>query len=170
MVKIPIPSYPHGASVGAHARPESTAAFTPRCFRGIHSPHWVLKVPWLKYIYFLLHWTFIAPLPRCWHRLLRFELVSNLLIFLLLDVHISHGCYCLTGHSSFTKNLKKKIIHSCWSWNSILLPCYAKSWLAGEIPWCWERWRAGGKRNKGGWDGWMASMIQWTWVWVNSGR
>ena len=38
------------------------------------------------------------------------ELVSNLLIFLLLDVHISHGSYCLIGHSSFTKNLKKVFI------------------------------------------------------------
>ena len=29
-----------------------------------------------------------------------------------------------------------------------------------------------GKRRRGdrGWDGWMASLTQWTWVWVNSGR
>ena len=29
----------------------------------------------------------------------------------------------------------------------------------------------GGKRRRGrqGWDGWMASLTQWTWVWVNSG-
>ena len=27
----------------------------------------------------------------------------------------------------------------------------------------------GGKRRRGrGWDGWMASPTQWTWVWVNS--
>ena len=25
-----------------------------------------------------------------------------------------------------------------------------------------------GRRRKGRWDGWMASLIQWTWVWVNS--
>ena len=36
-------------------------------------------------------------------------------------------------------------------------------------PWCWERLRAGGEGNNRGWDGWMASMTQWTWVWVNSG-
>ena len=36
-------------------------------------------------------------------------------------------------------------------------------------PWCWERLRTreGGDR---GWDGWMASLTQWTWVWANSGR
>ena len=26
------------------------------------------------------------------------------------------------------------------------------------------------KGDDGGWDGWMASPTQWTWVWVNSGR
>ena len=34
----------------------------------------------------------------------------------------------------------------------------------------WERQRAGGKRGNRGWDGWMASMTQWTWVWANCGR
>ena len=27
----------------------------------------------------------------------------------------------------------------------------------------------GGRRRRG-WDGWMASLTRWTWVWVNSGR
>ena len=35
-------------------------------------------------------------------------------------------------------------------------------------PWCWERLGAGGEGDRG-WDGWMASPTQWTWVWVNSG-
>ena len=35
-------------------------------------------------------------------------------------------------------------------------------------PWCWERLRAGGGGDDRGWDGWMASLTQWTWVWVNS--
>ena len=35
--------------------------------------------------------------------------------------------------------------------------------------WCWEGLRAGGEGNARGWDGWMASLTQWTWVWVNSG-
>ena len=30
--------------------------------------------------------------------------------------------------------------------------------------------RAGGEGNDRGWDGWMASLTQWIWVWVNSGR
>ena len=32
-----------------------------------------------------------------------------------------------------------------------------------------ERLRAGGEGDDRGWDGWMASPTQWTWVWVDSG-
>jgi len=38
-----------------------------------------------------------------------------------------------------------------------------------KLPWCWERLKAGGEGDDRGWDGWMASLTQWTWVWVNSG-
>ena len=36
-------------------------------------------------------------------------------------------------------------------------------------PWCWERMRAGGEGDGKEWDGWMASLTRWTWVWVYSG-
>ena len=36
-------------------------------------------------------------------------------------------------------------------------------------PWCWERLKAGGEGDDRGWDGWMASLTQWRWVWINSG-
>ena len=36
-------------------------------------------------------------------------------------------------------------------------------------PWCWERLKARGEGDNRGWDGWMASPTQWTWVWVCSG-
>ena len=35
--------------------------------------------------------------------------------------------------------------------------------------WCWEGLKAGGERDDRGWNAWMASLTQWTWVWVNSG-
>ena len=45
-----------------------------------------------------------------------------------------------------------------------------KNWLTHlKRPWCWERLKAGGEGDNRGWDGWMASLTQWTWVWVNSG-
>ena len=50
----------------------------------------------------------------------------------------------------------------------ILWPPDAKSWLIWKDP-DWERLRAGGEGDNRGWDGWMASLTQWTWVWVNSG-
>ena len=36
-------------------------------------------------------------------------------------------------------------------------------------PWCWERLRAGGEGDDRGWDGWMASLTQWKWVWWTLG-
>ena len=43
-------------------------------------------------------------------------------------------------------------------------------WLTHlKRPWCWERLKARGEGNDRGWDGWIASPAQWTWVWVNSG-
>ena len=35
-------------------------------------------------------------------------------------------------------------------------------------PWCWTGLKAGGEGDDRGWDGWMASPIQWTWVWAGS--
>ena len=36
-----------------------------------------------------------------------------------------------------------------------------------ELYWCWERLKAGGEGDDRGWDGWMASPTQWTWVWAS---
>ena len=33
--------------------------------------------------------------------------------------------------------------------------------------WCWERLEAGEGDDRG-WDGWMASLTRWTWVWASS--
>ena len=49
---------------------------------------------------------------------------------------------------------------------------YLATWFEERIhlkrPWCWERLKAGGEGDNRGWDVWMASLTQWTWVWVNS--
>ena len=37
-----------------------------------------------------------------------------------------------------------------------------------KICWCWERLKAGGEGDNRGWDGWMASPTQWTWIWAGS--
>ena len=53
----------------------------------------------------------------------------------------------------------------------VLWPPDSKSWLTGKerVCWCWERLKAGGEGDDRGWDGWMASQTQWTWVWASSG-
>ena len=57
-----------------------------------------------------------------------------------------------------------------WSWSSNTLATWCKELTHWERPWCWERLKAGGEGDDWGWDGWMASWTQWTWVWANSGR
>ena len=57
----------------------------------------------------------------------------------------------------------------CWSWNSSILATWCEELTPWEIPWCWERLRAGGEGDDRGWDGWMASLTWWTWVWESSG-
>ena len=57
----------------------------------------------------------------------------------------------------------------------ILWPPDVKKWVIGseemthwKRPWCWETLKAGEGDNRG-WNGWMASPTQWTWVWTSSG-
>ena len=56
----------------------------------------------------------------------------------------------------------------CWSWNSNTLATWCEELTHWKRPWCWEGLRAGGEGDNKGWDGWMASPTQWTWIWVDS--
>ena len=57
----------------------------------------------------------------------------------------------------------------CWSCNSNTLATWCE-WLTHlKISRFWERMRVEGEGDDRGWDGWMASLTRWTWVWVNSG-
>ena len=49
----------------------------------------------------------------------------------------------------------------------ILWPPYVKNWIIWKDPDAGKDWRQAEKGTTG-WDGWMASPTQWTWVWVNS--
>ena len=56
----------------------------------------------------------------------------------------------------------------CYSWNSSSLATSCQELTNWKRFWCWEGLGAGGEGDDRGWDGWMASLTQWTWVWVNS--
>ena len=56
----------------------------------------------------------------------------------------------------------------CWSWNSSTLATSCEEVTHWKRFWCWEGLGAGGEGFDRGWDGWMASLTRWTWVWVNS--
>ena len=56
-----------------------------------------------------------------------------------------------------------------WCWNSNTLATWCEKPTHWKRLWCWEGLGARGEGNDKGWDGWMASLTRWTWVWVNSG-
>ena len=87
----------------------------------------------------------------CWRRLLRVPWTARRSNQSILK-EISPGC-----------SLKDW----CWSWNSNTLITWCEELTHFKRPWCWERLKAGEGDDRG-WDGWMASPTQWTWVWANS--
>ena len=54
-----------------------------------------------------------------------------------------------------------------WSWSSNTLATWWEEPTHWKRLWCWERLRVGGEGGNRGWNGWMASPAQWTWVWAN---
>ena len=75
------------------------------------------------------------------------------------------------SHQSILKEISPEYSLKAWCWsqssNTLATRYEELTHLKG--PWCWERLKAGGEGDDRGWDGWMASLTQWTWVWVNSG-
>ena len=85
----------------------------------------------------------------CWRRLLRVPWIARRSVN-------------LKGNQSWIF-----IGKTCWSWSSNTLATWCKEMTYWKRLWYWERLKAGGEGGNRGWDGWMASSIQWTWVWAN---
>ena len=90
----------------------------------------------------------------CWRRLLRFPWTARRSNQSILK-EISPGC-SLEGLMS---KLKLQYFGHLMQRSDSL----EKTLMLGKI-------EGGGEGDHRGWDGWMASPIQWTWVWVNSGN
>ena len=75
-------------------------------------------------------------------------------------------CCSPWGHKELdtTEWLNKKK-YSIWS--SSTLATWLEEPTHYRRPWCWERLRAGEVGDR--WDGWIASLTQWTWVWETLG-
>ena len=70
-------------------------------------------------------------------------------------------------------NPKKSVLNIhwkdwCWSWNSDTLATWCKELTHWKGSWSWERLMVGGEGDNRGRDGWMASLMQWTWIWLSS--
>ena len=78
-----------------------------------------------------------------------------------------------TARKSNQSTLKKSVLNIhwkewCWSWNSNTLATWCKELTHLKKSWCWEKLKVGEEGDNRGWDDWMASSTQWTWVWVGS--
>ena len=79
-----------------------------------------------------------------------------------------------TARRSNQSILKKSVLNIhwkdwCWSWNSNTLATWCEELTHLKRLWCWEGLGAGGEGDDRGWDGWIASLTQWTLVWASSG-
>ena len=90
----------------------------------------------------------------CWRRLLRVAWTARRSNQSILK-EISPGC-------SLERLMLKLKTPKLW-------PPDVKSWLTGKDPDAGRDWVQEEQGTGRGWDGWMASPTQWTWVWVNSG-
>ena len=90
----------------------------------------------------------------CWFWILCQWPVDNYAIFFFPSLQNTE----LSGDSSVVKNeLGIKTLATWW-----------KELTRLKGPWCWERLRAGEEGDNRGWDRGIASLTQWTWIWVNS--
>ena len=99
------------------------------------------------------HWRIDAFELWCWRRLLRVPWTAR------------------SSNQSILKEISLNVHWKdwCWSWNSNTLATWCEELTHLKRPWYWERLKAGGEGDDKGWDDWMTSPTQWTWVWVNSG-
>ena len=91
----------------------------------------------------------------CWRRLLRVPWIAR------------------RSNQSILKEINPEYSSEGLMLNSNSLDTWCEettNWKRLVKDWCWERLKTGGKGDDRGWNGWMASLTQWIWVWVNSGR
>ena len=71
--------------------------------------------------------------------------------------------------------LRKSVLNTDWKdwywiWSSNTLATWCEELAHWKRPWCWERLKAEEEGDNRGWDGWMAWLTRWTWVWASTGK
>ena len=99
------------------------------------------------------HWRIDAFELWCWRRLWRVHWTARRSNQSILK-EISPG---ISLEGMMLKLKLQYLGHLMWRADSL-----EKTLMLGGIG-------AGGEGDDRGWDGWMASLTRWTWVWVNSG-
>ena len=97
------------------------------------------------------HWKIDAFELWCWRRLLRVPWTAR------------------RSNQSILKEISPEcsLEDWCWSWNSNTLATWFEGLTHWKRPWCWERLNVGEGDDRV-WNGWMASLTWWTWVWASS--
>ena len=71
--------------------------------------------------------------------------------------------WIFTGRNEYSFGIPKS-----WRFSILVIWCiWCEQLTHWKSPWCWERLRAEEEGIRA-WDGWMASLTQWTWIWANS--
>ena len=98
------------------------------------------------------HWRIDAFQLWCWRRLLRVPWTARRSNQSILKISPEYSLAGLT--------LKLKLQYFCHLMRRT--DSLEKTLMLGKL-------KAGGDGDDRGWDGWIASPTQWTWVWANSG-
>ena len=101
---------------------------------------------------------------------------GNPLQYSHLENPMDRWAWQITVHRTARSNqsiLKKSVLNIhwkdwCWSWSSNTWATWCEELTHWKRPWCWERLKAGGEGDDRGWDGLMASLTRWAWVWASS--
>ena len=168
-------------------KPVIALHFNERAIRNTHTEKWSSSVPWksetkegVSYpredkwaesaaCSFWSHGSSLCccskmPLAEFFPRVTWYKRFTASVLWLCSLLTIICGLCAFTQHrlagrgcvTACTQRLKISITSAMQNSRALLLE---KGW----------RLKAGGEGDDRGWDGWMASPTQWTWVWVNSG-
>ena len=91
---------------------------------------------------------------QCWRRLLRVPWTAR------------------RSNQSIRKEINAEYSWKDWcrNWNSNTLATWCEEPTHWKRLWFQEGLKAGREGDDRGWDGWVISPTQWTWVWASSGR